>query len=261
MALIALTRGISDTLAACELTYLERVPIDIERARAQHEAYQRALESLGCSVRELAPLHESPDAVFVEDTAVVLEDVAVIARPGARSRRGEIESAARALGTYRPLLTIESPATLDGGDVVVMGRTVFVGMTWRTNLTGVEQLKTLLTPRGYDVRPVEVRGCLHLKTAATSLDAETLLLNPSWVTPSDFGLDFIEVDASEPGGANILSIDGRLVYDSAYPKTAARLEQRGYDLVRIDNSELTKAEGAITCCSLVFRSGQSVVTT
>jgi len=253
MPLIALTREISDSLANCELTYLERVPIDLARARAQHDTYQRTLEALGCSVRELPPLPESPDAVFVEDTAVVLDEMAIVARPGARSRRAEIASAASALATYRRLVTIDPPATLDGGDVIVMGRTVFVGVTWRTNLAGAEQLQQLLTPLSYEVRPVEVRGCLHLKSAATALDDQTLLLNPQWVAPSDFApRAYIEVDPSEPSAANVLRVSGRLVYDAAHPATAARLRERGYDLVIVDNSELAKAEGAITCCSLVF---------
>lgn len=262
MALLALTRDISDSFGSCELTYLERVPIDIPRAREQHQVYVRALETLGCAVRQLPPLHECPDGVFIEDTAVVLDDVAVVTRPGARSRRPEIESAAAALASERRLLRVESPATLDGGDVIVMGRTVFVGATWRTNLAGAEQLQQLLTPLGYDVKPVAVRGCLHLKSAATALDGETLLLNPKWVRPAEFaGRACIEVDPSEPSGANTLRINDRVIYDAAHPKTAARLEQRGYKLVIVDNSELTKAEGALTCCSLVFRSGGSVVTT
>lgn len=252
--LIAVTRAVSRSIARCELTHLERVPIDLERARRQHEAYEEALRTLGVRVQSLPEEPDLPDAVFVEDTAVVLDECAVLTRPGADPRRPEVTSIARALAPYRALYRIEAPGTLDGGDVLVVGRNVWVGLTTRTNGSAVAQLQALLQPYGYGVRAVRVTGCLHLKSAVTQAAENTLLINPAWVKESDFpGMDFIEVDPYEPRAANILLVGERAVYQPAYPRTLARLEAAGIHPRLVDASELAKAEGALTCCSLVFQ--------
>src|SRR4051794_26235276 len=179
--LVAYTRAVSATLADCELTHLPREPLDVGRAMLEHHAYEKLLAQLGITVRHLMPTPELPDAVFVEDTAVVLDEIAVITRPGAPSRRPETASVAAVLATHRPLVFIEAPATLDGGDVLVAGRRVYVGLSTRTNSEAVAQLTGALLPHDYAVIPVEFTGCLHLKSAVTQVDAETLLLNPDWV--------------------------------------------------------------------------------
>lgn len=253
MARVALTRAVSPMIAACELTHIARAPIDLGRARAQHEAYEECLRSLGCEVRRLDDEPQLPDAVFVEDTAVVLPEVAVITHPGAASRRAETRTAAAALAAHRPLLRIEAPATIDGGDVLVAGRRVYVGLSTRTNVEAVEQLRRALGRHGYDVRPLSVTSCLHLKSAATEAAPGVVLLNPEWVDAGGFaGLECIEVDPREPLAANALNVGGTVVYADAFPRTRERLERRGLAVRALDMSELAKAEGAVTCCSLVF---------
>ena len=250
--MIALTRAVSPTLADCELTHLERLVIDVERAAAQHAAYEALLRSLGVVVVPVSAAPEHPDAVFVEDTAIVLDDVAVITRPGAESRRGELDGVASMLANYRQLLTMSAPATLDGGDVVRMRRTLYVGRSGRTNDAGIEQLRRLVAPHDYRVVAVDFAGCLHLKSAASAIADDTVLLNPAWVSASAFpGRDAVVIDASEPHGANALRIGDSLIYSSEYPRTAAKLAQRGLRVCEVDLSELAKAEGAVTCCSLI----------
>lgn len=254
MRLLALTREVSPRIVECELTHLSRAPIDVDRARAQHAAYERLLERLGCEVRRVAPAPDHPDSVFIEDAAVVLDEVAVIARPGAESRRAEVEAVAAALAPLRRLVHLVAPATLDGGDVLVVGKRVFVGRTGRTNDEGIAQLRAALAPFGYRTDGVPVTGCLHLKSAVTALDDATVLLNPAWVAPAAFApLDVVEVDPAEPMAANIVRIDGALLYADAYPRTRARLGARGFQPLVVDASELAKAEGAVTCCSILVR--------
>jgi len=251
---IALTRDVSPRIVECELTHLARTPIDLAAARIQHAGYERLLGVLGCDVRRVAPAPEHPDAVFIEDAAVVVDEVAVITRPGAASRRGETAGVEAALAGLRPLARIEAPGTLDGGDVLLVGRRVFVGRTARTNEAGIAQLRAILAPHGYLVEGVAVTGCLHLKTAVTALDDATVLVNPAWVDPAAFApLAAVAVDPAEPMAANVLRIGDALLYAEAYPRTRALLEARGYRLHLVDASELAKAEGAVTCCSLILR--------
>jgi dimethylargininase len=253
LPLIALTRDVSPTLQDCELTHLAREPIDLDRARAQHRAYERALASLGCRVERLPAEPDLPDAVFVEDTAVVVDELAVVTRPGAASRRPETPSMAAALSTYRRLATLTAPGTLDGGDVLRVGHRVFVGRSSRSNDAGVEALRCALEPWGYSVTGVDLDGCLHLKSAATEVGPATLLVNPTWLEPGALGATrVVEVDPDEPMAANGLWVGGAVLYPSAFPRTRRRLERSGIDVVAVDVSELAKAEGAITCCSVVF---------
>ena len=250
---IALTRKVSPALARCELTHLARSPIDVELAAAQHEAYERTLSKLGCWVVSLPAAPDLPDSVFVEDTAVVVDEVAVITRPGAWSRRPETAAVAAVLAKYRPIVAIEAPGTLDGGDVLRLGRRVLVGVTSRTNREGIAQLGALLAPHGYTVEAVRVSGCLHLKSAVTQVTPDAVLVNPAWVDAAGFpGFAVIEVDAGEPHAANALMVDDAVVYPEAFPKTAARLDRAGARIVAVDVSELAKAEGAVTCCSVLL---------
>jgi dimethylargininase len=253
-ALLALTRGVSPAITRCELTHLARDPIDVELAVRQHSAYEAALVSLGCRVERVPADPELADAVFIEDTAVVLDEVAIIARPGARSRRREPEEVARVLAAYRPLAWIEPPATLDGGDVVLAGRTLFVGLSSRTNLEATTQLRRALAPHGYQLLPVVVRGCLHLKSAVTALTDDTVLLNPEWVEQAELPrLRTIAVDPAEPGAANVVRVGAGLIHSAGFPRTRGRIEACGLRVLPVELTELAKAEGAATCCSLVFR--------
>jgi len=249
---VAITRDISPALAACQLTHLARVPIDVEAARGQHRAYEHALAEAGYRVERLAASDDMPDSVFVEDIAVVFDELALIARPGAESRRGEVPAVAEALGRHRRLHTIEPPGTIDGGDVLVVGRRVFVGRSSRTNEAAIGQMRQLLTPLGYGVCDVVVRGCLHLKSAVTALGDHLLLANPEWIDRAAFSaFECVDVDPLEPTGANALLLADRIVYAAAFPRTAERLARRGLQLRTVDASELAKAEGAVTCCSLI----------
>jgi dimethylargininase len=250
---IALVREVSPTLASCELTHLDREPLDVDVARRQHHAYTDLLTRLGCEVQWIPETPDLPDAVFVEDIAVVVDEVAVVTRPGAESRRPETETMARALTRFRRVVAITAPGTLDGGDVLRVGRTVYVGRSGRTNVEALAQLDRHLAPYGYRVRAVEVDGCLHLKSAVTEVAEDTLLFNPAWVDADALaGHSLVEIDPTEPYAANGLRIGSSLIYPEAFPRTRRRLEQQGIGIALVDVSELAKAEGAVTCCSVIF---------
>ncbi len=250
--MIALTREVSPAISRCELTHLDRRQIDFARAISQHHRYEAALQALGCTIERLPELPDNADAVFVEDTAVVLRELAIITRPGPASRRNEIESVAGALRNYRDVALVEAPGTVDGGDVLVIASSIFVGESTRTNPEGIRQLAALASPHGYDVRGTRVSGCLHLKSAVTRLGENTVLLNPQWVDASLFdGLRAIEIDESEPFAANAVSIGSDLLYPTGFPRTVERIERAGFALHAVEMDELQKAEGAVTCCSIL----------
>lgn len=252
-ALHALVRPVSASLAECELTHLTRVAIDVPRAAAQHAAYVAALRGLGVTVDLLPPADELPDAVFIEDTAVVLEEVAIITRPGAASRRAETAAVARALEPHRPLLWMNAPETLDGGDVLRVDRTLYVGLSERSNDAGIRALQALTSPYGFEVVPVEFAGCLHLKTAVTVVGNRLLLLNPAWVDPAAFpGCDWLAVDPAEPFAANALQVGAAVVHGRDFTRTRLRLETEDIPVVPVAVDELAKAEGGVTCCCLLF---------
>jgi dimethylargininase len=239
---------------SCELSYLDRVEIDIDLAAAQHRAYQDCLRAMGLDVIELPAEPALPDSVFVEDPAIVLDELAVVTRPGAESRRAEGESLAAALAHFRPLCAIEAPGTLEGGDVMRVGRTLFVGASARTNAAGVAQLAEILQPFGYEVCTTAVRGCLHLKSGCTYLGDGNVLANRAWVeTETLAGLRIVDVAADEPWAANALVFDGAALLPSCFPRTAAIVESLGLRVLTVDISELRKAESGVTCSSLLFK--------
>jgi dimethylargininase len=251
--MIALLREVSPRLARCELSYLERAVIDVPRAQRQHAAYAAELAALGCRLEWLEPLPQHADGVFVEDTAVVLPEVAVVARPGAASRRGEAESTASALARHRPLRRIVGPGCLDGGDVVRIGRELYVGASQRTNAAGTGQLAAALAPWGYRVQEVAMRDCLHLKSAVTFIPPDVLLVNPAWVDPPAFGTHrVIAVADGEAFAANTLSLEGVTLISAAFPATRRALEEAGIATRALDVSELQKAEAALSCLSLIL---------
>lgn len=253
---IAITRAVSRAIASCELTHIDRVSIDVASARAQHAAYEAALASSGYEIRCLPEEADLPDSVFVEDTAVILPDAAIITRPGAESRRRETASVAAALEGLRPLLHVEEPGTLDGGDVLLLDREIAVGRTGRSNAEGIAQLRRMVAPFGFAVREIPVAGALHLKTAVTRVAERVLLVNPRWVDHRVHFADWIviHVDEAEPFAANALWIEraGEVIHSASFPLTAARLSCAGIRVHPVVADELGKAEGGVTCCSLLL---------
>jgi dimethylargininase len=249
----AITRQVSRSIQDCELTHLDRQPINLERARKQHKDYEEALRRLGCRVLQLPEEPDLPDSVFVEDIALVFPDVAVLTYPGVDSRLPERESIRTNLQPFRRVLEIKPPARLDGGDVLVLGREIFIGLSTRSNAEAVNALSGILKNFGYHIHGVSLKDCLHLKSAVTRVGENTLLLNPDWVNQDIFtGWDLVEVAPGEDYAANALLIGKRVLYAAVYRETAKRLIDAGISLEIVDVSELAKAEGAVTCCSLVF---------
>ena len=247
--LTAITRAVPASLNRCELTYHKREPIDVDRARRQHAEYQRVLTKQGYHVIELPEEPELADSVFVEDTAIVFDECAVITRPGAVSRRAEIPSMRAALKRYRDLHEISEPGTLDGGDVMQLGRRVFVGVSTRTNHQAIDQLRDILRPFGYDVIAVEVNGSLHLKSSVTAVRDDLIVLDRNVIDPAIFGVRHIEV----PGdAANMLRLEDAVLCPTTAAGVVPQLEAEGLSVQIVDNSELAKAEGGLTCCSLIF---------
>jgi dimethylargininase len=250
---VALTRGVSPAIGRCELTFLERAPIDYPRAVEQHAAYERLLEDLGLTVIRVEADEGLPDCCFIEDIAIVLAEIAVLTRPGAPSRRGETAAVAAALAPFRRIVRLDEPARIDGGDVLVLGRRLFVGLSNRTDGAGREALAEAVRPFDYEVVPVPMSGCLHLKTAVTAAAADVLLVNPDWVDLAPFrDWERIDVDPGEPCGANVVTAGGAVVAAAGFPRTADRLRARGLEVRTVDVSEFQKAEGGVTCKSLLF---------
>lgn len=252
---VAIVRSVSPKMDKCELTHLDRQPIDIALAEKQHEEYVDALRRLGCEIEHVLELPHHPDSVFVEDCAVVLDELAIIARPGAESRREEVHTVAEVLEQYREkVYYIEAPGQLDGGDVLRVGNQLWVGLSQRTNADAVLQMQAVLRPFGYTVEAVRMgEGCLHLKSAVTQVAEDLLLLNPAWVHPDYFpGFDFVFTDPDEPGAANALMFGDTVVFPSDFPFTALALAEAGIELLLVDNSEVIKAEGGVTCCSILL---------
>lgn len=259
--LVALTRGVSPNIGDCQLTHLTRQRIDTDKAVNQHRAYEECLRQVGLHVVSLPVEPDMPDSPFIEDPAIVLDELALIGRMGAVKRRAEAESLTKVLSAIRPLKFMDPPATLEGGDRVRIGRTLFVGISSRTNISGVEQLRSILSPFDYEVKPVKVTGCLHLSTGCSYLGDHTLLMNSDWVDASVFdGFNIIQTPPEEPWAANTIVIgDGVLLLSASFPRTRALLEQRGFDVRVADISELEKAEAGLSCMSLIFQCEESAL--
>ena len=251
--LTAITRAVSPSLSQCELSFIRRQPIDLAKAQSQHHAYEKLLADLGARVISLRAESELPDSMFVEDPALVLDELAVIFPLGTESRRREAVSLAAALKPFRKLQYVQLPGMLEGGDILRLGRKLFVGLTARSNADGIAQLSAIVAPRGYQVVGVPVPGCLHLKSAVTALDEHTLLANRAWFDSSFFpGYDWLDVDPTEPHAGNALTLSGTVIFPASFPRTCALIEARGFTVARLDISELQKAESGITCSSLLF---------
>src|SRR6202047_2419783 len=251
--LTALKRAVSPAIVDCELSFIDRKPIDLAVAQEQHHAYEKLLGKLGARVISLPAEPDLPDSMFVEDPAMVLDELAVILPLGTETRRREAPSLAQALAKFRKLEYVSLPGTLEGGDVLRIGRKIFAGLTRRSNAEGIRQLAAILAPHNYEVIAVPVTGCLHLKSAVTHLGRNTLLANRAWfdTTPLD-GHEWIDVDPGEPYSANALALADTIVFPESFPRTRARIEARGFHVAPLDISELQKAESGLTCSSLLF---------
>jgi dimethylargininase len=254
MSLTAIVREVSPGINRCELSFHSRKPIDVNKAIAQHRAYQECLAGLEVRIVSLPAEPDLPDSVFVEDAAAVFDEVAVIPIMGAPSRRPETKSLAQSLSRHRPIKLLSEPATLDGGDVLQIGSRVFVGSTRRTNMHGINQLREILRPYGYSVEAVEINKCLHLKSACSYIGNNSILINRAFLDPKSFhGIDLIDVPIDEPAAANALTISDTVIIPVSFPKTRDLLESRDFRVQAIDLSELQKAEAGVTCCSAIFQ--------
>jgi len=251
--LTAITRAVSPAIVHCELSFIDRRPIDLSKAQDQHHAYEMLLANLGARVLSLPAEPALPDSMFVEDPAIVLDELAVILPLGTASRRPEAASLAKALSAFRKLEYLSLPGTLEGGDVLRIGRKLFAGLTRRSNAEGLRQLTAILAPHKYEVIAVPVTGCLHLKSAVTHIGGNTLLANRAWFNTAPFAAyDWIDVDPTEPHAANALAFGGTIIFPASFPRTRARLEAQSFHVTPLDISELQKAESGLTCSSLLF---------
>ena len=249
--MIAITHLPSPEMGQCQLTHLERVPINSALASRQHEDYRAALATCGAIVVVLDTNLAHPDCVFVEDTAIVLDEVAIVTPMGTAARAAEPAGIEPELRKHRKIVRIERPASLEGGDVLRLGRTLYVGCSGRTNMAGVVALQQAVERFGYRVVPTSVTGCLHLKTAATALPDDSLLVNPDWLSHDAF-LGIERINVVEPWSANVVRIGTNVIASAAYPRTIELLRERGITVQTVNLSEFAKAEGAVTCLSLLI---------
>jgi len=257
--LTAITRAVSPAIVHCELSFIDRQPIDLVTAQEQHHAYEKLLGRLGARVISLPAEPDLPDSMFVEDPAVVLDELAVILSLGTETRRREAPSLAQALAQFRQLEYVSLPGTLEGGDILRIGRKLFVGLTRRSNAEGLRQLAVIVAPHNYEVIAVPVNGCLHLKSALTHLSGNQLLANRAWFdTTALSGHEWIDVDPAEPHAANALAFAGTIIFPASFPRTRARIEAHGLHVTPLDLSELQKADSGLTCSSLIFTNTSSV---
>lgn len=252
---IAFVREVASTFSDCVTARPPDPPLDAGVARLQHSAYAEALAAGGFDVRVVAADDRFPDCCFIEDTAIVVDGTALLARPGHASRRGEVASVADALGGFVEVEEMDEPSTLDGGDVLQVGRRVFVGVGERTNREGFERVRAFAGSRGRTVTPTIARGALHLKSAATALDAETVLVHPGAVPPDTFtGMRVVEVPAGDPESANVVRLaNGSILVAAHHDATAELIESLGYRVVTVDTGEFSRADGGLTCLSIRVR--------
>jgi len=250
---IALTRGISAGIDRCEVSFINRVAIDVQKMKQQHRAYEEMLRSMGYEVIQILADDSCPDCCFIEDTALLLDEIAVITYPGSVARRGEVPGVVPTIEKYRKTLRIEPPATLEGGDVLRIGRNLYVGLTQRTNAEGVDALRTLVAPYGYKVTAVPTPGALHMKSVCTAADDRTIVADPTRVDVSPLrDYDMIEIAPEEWMGGDLLPIKGIVWMIEGFPKLKSALEARGFNVRTLNMSEFLKAEAGLTCLSLLF---------
>ena len=254
MRLVAITHVPSPNIQRGERTHVDDAEIDYELALRQHASYRDALRTCGAQVVVLDVNRTMPDCVFVEDTAIVLDELAIMMSPGAESRRGEPAGIEPALRQFREVKRIARPATIDGGDVVVAGKTIYIGESSRTNGAGIRAMHELLTGFGYTVVCVPVRGCLHLKSACSALPDGQFLVNRDWIDVSPLPANLlVDVPEEEEWAGDVLVIGQQIIVSEAFPATTNILSALGFDCLPVSLSEFAKAEGGVTCLSLVFQ--------
>lgn len=249
---LALVRRPAGDLSSHERTHVPATHVSLEAALEEHAAYCTALEGLGVEVRHLEPLPEHPDAAFVEDAALVLDELAVLPIAGAPSRRGESASVRAALAPLRPLVALEPPTTLDGGDVLRVDDTLYVGWSSRTNHAGLRALAHLVLEEGLRVKAVEVRAALHLKTAASDLGQDRLLVDPRHLNLERVrDHELLHVPPGEPQGANVLRIGEHVLLSDSAPRTAELLDSAGLTVHPLPLATFERMEAGPTCLSIL----------
>lgn len=235
------------------MLHVPRQEFNIETATRQHAAYIAALAAAGVIVTVLPEEPELPDSTFVEDAVIMLDEAAVICRLATASRAPEAERIEHEIARFRPIYRIVGPGTIEGGDVLRIGKTIYVGISGRTNKEGIRQLDKIVRRYGYQVVEVSVTGCLHLKTGVTSPAEDVLIANADWIDLSPFGcFEILRVPVTEPWGANTLAINGEVLVAESSPLTADLLEAKGLRVKRLGISEFQKAEAGLTCLSVLY---------
>lgn len=248
----AIVRGVPDSYSRCERPPSLCDPIDVHLARKQHRAYCEALARLGLEVIDIPPDETFPDCCFVEDAAVIAGPTAIITRMGAASRRGEEVRVREVLETRMTVREVRPPATVDGGDVLVIGRNIYVGVGGRTNEAAVQEVAALVDP-GYRVLAMPFEGVLHLKSACTYVGGGYMLIRPGHFDPGVLGeYGFIEVTEEEAYAANCLSVNGSVLISSGYPQVKRAIQAKGFETLELEMSEFRKGQGSLTCLSKVF---------
>jgi dimethylargininase len=228
-------------------------PINVALAKQQHTAYRRALLELGLQVIYLDGDPEFPDCCFVEDPAVIVGEIAIICHMGAVSRRGEEAAVARLLQKHKQIHTIDAPGTLEGGDVLTIGKKVYVGLTSRTSREGFEQLKRIAAQQGFETIPVETQNLFHLKSDITCVGEDCVLMRPGRFEDGLFsGYRKIIVHEAEAYAANCLAVNGKVLVSEGYPRTREQIEESGFETIALDMSEFRKGDGSLTCLSKIF---------
>jgi len=236
---------------AAGITTARLGPPDFARMQAQHAAYANALRTLGLQLEVLDPLPGFPDAYFVEDVAVMVPELAVVTRPGAAARLGEAEPMGPVLARHRPVARLQAPALLDGGDILIADRTVFIGLSARTNAEGARQLAALLAPHGYRSRMVPVGAGLHLKSSVNWIGGDTLLVSRRFAgRPELEGFRHVHLDAADEAACNTLLVNGTLLTPAGFPRAREQLDGVGLPVIELDVSEARKMDGGLTCMSL-----------
>lgn len=252
---LALVRDVPDSFASAVTGTPPNPPLSAALAREQHTAYVAALEMGGYGIERVETDEAHPDCLFVEDVAVVVGEHALVTRPGHASRRGEVDAVADVLDRHVRLHRVQAPATIDGGDVLVIGRRVFVGLSTRTNVQGIKALAAIAEPQGYSVTPVPVGSVLHLKSGLSAVDDETVLWHPRACERDRLSrLRVVEVPGDDPEAANVVRLaDGRILVGSHHTATAQVVEGLGVEVVSVDVSEIARADGGLTCMSIRLR--------
>jgi len=247
----AIVRDVAESYDQCVTTQQES--IDVPLAKTQHQHYCNALKKAGVELIHIDADNRLPDCCFVEDTAIIVDDVAIITNPGARSRREEVAAMEKAISKYRTVHRISPPATIDGGDVLKVGKKIFVGLSQRTTQDSIDQVAQMVKSSNYEVIPVPIHKTLHLKSAVTALSDSYIIMAQGFFDARIFtGYEKIEVPPGEEYAANCLSVNENIFIPRGFPQTKSLIVRAGFSIVELENSEFRKGDGALTCLSVLF---------